>query len=119
MHRLPQLVQPAPDRAIQQILLGPLDRRRVSQRLEQHGGRVLAVPSDRTAASTGDHDRIGIIDLDKDVIGARPRSPDRGDQALPAFIRAQVANRTFAMIGTSLLETPGEATADIALIEGD
>jgi hypothetical protein len=80
---------------------------------------VLAVPSDRTAASTREHNRIGIIDLDKDVIGARPRTPDGRDQALPAFIRAQVANRTFAMIGTSLLEASGEATADIALIEGD
>jgi hypothetical protein len=38
---------------------------------------------------------------------------------LPAFVRAQVANRTFAMVGTALLETPGEATADIALIKGD
>ena len=104
LHRLPQLVQPAPDRTIQQILIGPLDRRRVSQRFEQHGGRVFAVPSDRTAASTRDHDRIGIVDLDKDVIGARPRSPDRGDQALPAFIRAQLANRTFAMVGTSLFD---------------
>jgi hypothetical protein len=80
---------------------------------------MLAVPPDGTAASTGDHDGIGIIDLDKDVIGARPRSPDRGDQALPAFIRAQVANGTFAMVGTSLFETAGEATSDIAFIEGD
>jgi hypothetical protein len=80
---------------------------------------MLAVPPDRTAAPTGDHDRIGIIDFDKDVIGARSRAPDRGDQALPAFIRAQVANGTFAMIGTSLFETGGEATPDIALIEGD
>jgi hypothetical protein len=53
------------------------------------------------------------------VIGARSRSPDRGDQALPAFIRTQVANGTFAMVGTSLFETAGEATSDIALIEGD
>jgi hypothetical protein len=80
---------------------------------------VLAVPSDWTAASTRYHDRIGIVDLDKDVIGARPRSPDRGDQTLPAFIRAQVANGTFMVIGTPLLETPREATSDIALIEGD
>jgi hypothetical protein len=80
---------------------------------------MLAVPPDGTAASTGDHDGIGIIDLDKDVIGARPRSPNRRDQALPAFVRAQLTNGTVAMIGTSLLETPREATSDIALIEGD
>ena len=98
LHRLPQLVQPAPDRAVEQILVGPLDRRRVAQRLEQHGRCVLAIPPDRTAASTGDHHRIGIIDLDKDVIGARPRSSDRGNQALSAFIGAQVANRTFAIV---------------------
>ncbi len=119
MHRLPQLVQPAADRAIEHILVGPLDRWRVAQRREQHGRGVLAVPSDRTAASTRDHDRIRIIDLDKDVIGARPRSPNRCNQALPAFIRAQVANGTFAVIGASLLKTPGEAASDIALIEGD
>ncbi len=119
MHRLPQLVQPAPDRAIQQILLGPLDRRWFPQGFDEDRCRMLAVPSDRTAAPAGEHDRIGIIDLDKDMIGARPRSLNGGDQALPAFIGAQVANGTLAMIGTTLFETPGEATADIAFIEGD
>jgi hypothetical protein len=38
---------------------------------------------------------------------------------LPAFIRAQVADGTLAVVGTSLFETAGEATSDIALIEGD
>jgi hypothetical protein len=113
------LVQPSPDRAIQHIFFDPLDLRRVPQCLEQHGCRMLAVPPDRAAAPTGDHDRIGIIDFDKDVIRARTRTPDRGDQALPTFVRAQVANGTFAMVGTSLFETAGEATSDIALIEGD
>jgi hypothetical protein len=119
MYSLAQAVQPAPDRTVQQILVAPLDRRRLPQSLEQHGCGVLAIPSNWTAAAAGQYDRLGIFDLDKDVIGARPRTPDGGDQALPAFIRAQVANRTFAMIGTSLLEASGEATADIALIEGD
>ena len=119
MHGLAQLVQPATDRPIQQILFGPLHRWRVAQCLEQHGGRVLAVPTDGTAASTRDDDRIGIVDLDKDMIGARPRAPDGGDQALPAFVRTQVTNRTFTMIETALLETTGEATSDIALIKGD
>jgi hypothetical protein len=116
---LPQTVQPAPDRTVQQVFLNSFDGRRLAQSFEQHGCRVLAIPSNWTAAAAGQYDRLGIVDLDKYVIGARPRSPDRGDQALSAFIRAQVSNGAFAMIGAPLFETPGEATADITFIEGD
>jgi hypothetical protein len=119
MYSLAQAVQPAPDRTVQQILVAPLDRRRLSQSFEQHGCGVLAIPSDWTAAATGQYDRLGIFDLDKYVIRARPVSLDRRNQALPALIGAQLANGTFAMIGTALLEASGKATADIALIEGD
>jgi hypothetical protein len=80
---------------------------------------VLAIPSDWTAAAAGQDDRLGIIDLDKYVIGARPVSLDRRNQALPALIGAQVAHRALKKIGTAFLEAPGEAAADIALIEGD
>jgi hypothetical protein len=95
-----------------------LHRRRVSQSFEQHGCRVLAVPPDRTAAAAGKRDRVGIADLDKNMLGARPRSSDRGNQPLPALVRAQIANRAFAPVGTALLEAAGKAAADIALIEG-
>ena len=86
MHSLPQMVQPAPDRTIQHILVASLDRRRLSQSFEQHRCRVLAIPSDWTAAAAGQYDRLGIFDLDKYVIGAWPVSLDRRNQALPALI---------------------------------
>ena len=119
MYSLPKAVQPAPDRTVQQILVAPLDRRRLSQSFEEHGCGVLAIPSDGTAAAAGQYDRLGIFDLDKYVIGARPVSLDRRNQALPALIGAQLANRAFAMIGTAPFEASGEATADITFIEGD
>jgi hypothetical protein len=119
VYSLPQAVQPTPNRTVQQILVAPLDRRRLSQSFEQHGCRVLAIPSDWTAAAAGQYDRLGIVDFDKYVIGPRPVSLDRRNQALPALIGAQIANRAFEKIGTAFLEAPGEATADIALIEGD
>jgi hypothetical protein len=116
---LPQAVQPAPDRTVQKVFVGPFDRRRLSQSFEEHGGRVLAIPSDWTAAAAGQSDRLGIVDLDKYVIGAGPVSLDRRNQALAALIRAQIANRAFEKIGAAFLEAPGEATADITFIEGD
>jgi hypothetical protein len=119
MHSLPQAVQPAPDRTVQQVLVGPLDGRRLSQSFEQHGCRVLAIPSDWTAAAAGQYDRLGIADLDKYVIGPRPVSLNRRNQPLPALIGTQIANRAFEKIRTAFLEAPGEATSDITLIEGD
>jgi hypothetical protein len=119
MYSLPQALQPAPDRTVQQILVAPLDRRRLSQSFEQHGCRVLAVPPDWTAAAAGQYDRLGIVNLDKHVIGSRPVSLDRRDQALAALIGAQLANRAFAMIGTSLIKASGEATSDITFVESD
>ncbi len=116
---LPQLVQPAPDRTHQRIFLGPFDRRRILQRLQQHGGGMLAVPSDRAAATRRQRDGVRIPDLDKDVVGAWPRSVDRSDQALAALIGSQVANRAPALVGTTFLKAPGKATAHVAFIESD
>ena len=53
------------------------------------------------------------------MVGAWPRSVDRSDQALPAFIGSQAANRSPALVGAPFLEAPGKATAHVAFIESD
>src|SRR5712671_6314129 len=78
---------------------------------------MLAVPSDRAAATRRQRDGVRIPDLDKDVVGAWPRSVDRSDQALAALIGSQVANRAPALVGTTFLKAPGKATAHVAFIE--
>ena len=53
------------------------------------------------------------------MVGAWPRSVDRSDQALPAFIGSQVANRAPALVGAPFLKAPGKAAAHVAFIESD
>ena len=93
-----QPVQPVTDRPVQRIFLDRLQARRVFQRLQQHRHGVLAIARDRAAALGRQPHRIGVPDLDKDVIGARPGPLHRGDQALAALVGVQVAHRATALI---------------------
>ena len=97
-HCAGQLLQPSSDRPGQRVFDHWLDRRRVFQRFEQHRRRMLAVMPDRTAALGREFDRVGIADLDKDMIGPWARSLDRRDQSLAALVGMQIANRATALI---------------------
>ena len=114
---LAQQLQPAADRADQRVRRGMLDPRRVLQGLQQHRRGMLAVQSNGTAASAGQRHGVACPNVDKDMVGARPRPLDRGDQALAALVRAQLTHRTPALVGAPLVDLPVETAANVVLVE--
>jgi hypothetical protein len=115
--RLAQLLQPTANRPGEHVRLGPLDRRRVGQRLQQHCRRMLAIPRDRAAAAGGQRDRIAFADIDEHAVGAHPRPLDQGDQPLAALIGPQIANRTAPLVGPAFVDLAVETAPDVAFVE--
>ena len=115
--RLMQLLQPTADHPGEHVRLGPLDRRRVGQRLEQHCRRMLAIPRHRAAATGGERDRIAIADVDEHAVGAQPRPLDQSDQALAALIGPQIANRTAPLVGPAFVDLAVKTAPDVAFVK--
>ena len=115
---LPQLLQPAADRADKRVALGAFDSRRVRQRLQQNRRRMLAVPRNGAAAARRQRDGVVFADIDKHSVGAQPRPLDRGDQALAALIDPQIAHRATALIGAPFVDLAAQTPPDVCFVKG-
>ncbi len=113
-----QPVQPVTDRPVQRIFWARLQARRVFQRLQQHRHGVFTIVSDWAAALGRQPHRIGVPDLDKDVIGTRSGPLNRGDQPLAALVGVQIAHRAAALIRDGLSNLAREAALNVVLVEG-
>jgi hypothetical protein len=78
---------------------------------------MLAVPRHRAAATGRKGDGIAFTNVDKDTVGAQPRSLDRGDQPLAALVGAQVTHRAAPLIRTAFVNLAVETAADVAFIK--
>ena len=114
----PQPIEPAGNRTAERVG-GDDPLRRVAERLQQHGGHVLAIDDHRAAAPARQPDARARLDLGKDAVGPPARPLDIGDEPLPALVGMQIAHRAAALIRAPLLEFVPEATANVAFVVGE
>ena len=115
--RARQLVQPVTDRPVERVALDRPKRRRMLKRLQQDSDAMLAIVPDRATALRRQVDRVAGADLDKHMVGPRPRPLNRGDQPLPAPVGVQVADRAAALIGPRLADLSRKAAVDVVLVK--